>query len=454
MTRKIIKYLSFIFITLISVFSLQAQRLTLPSTEQSADILQRFDWKFRMMDSIIFRASSTPYFSEILDTAKLEFNNIERVDEVDNAVKAKVNLMKSQTGLEFTGQAYVRPGSGVSYDPDDPLVAYNAKLQAELRWDIFNSSIYKRGSKKKELLIEGELNQLNYVKDDLAEQLLYLKQYLNNQHYSRLLSVMTMHSENIDLLLETQVYLLENGKISGDDLLKLVNEKSELDRQLISLQIDSIRPADYIPQAVAYICSIDTAGIMKSIRENNIEIKKLGLRHDLLSAKIRNTDYAQTMNIEPFVRYSYYNRKYVNNTYNIDLGVSFRLPISKEVSKKRRVMEAEQDVLDYEQRILESETTNGIFLAFQELKMYNENIRGEYQRMKNLRDFLSMRTHSYSNVDGEYSRITRLQEYNAFLQAWERLLEYTYRRDCVLLNLQGYLLYSPVADYIEFEVLN
>ena len=74
--------------------------------------------------------------------------------------------------------------------------------------------------------------------------------------------------------------------------------------------------------------------------------------------------------------------------------------------------------------------------------------------MKNLKKFLMMRTESYGNVDGEYSRINRLLEYNAYLQAWERLLEYSYRRDMILLDLQGFLLTEPISNYIEFQEYN
>ena len=159
------------------------------------------------------------------------------------------------------------------------------------------------------------------------------------------------------------------------------------------------------------------------------------------------------MDILPFVRYSYYNRDNAHNTYNLDAGVSFRIPLSSEVSKKRKVLSAQQDVVAFEQQLLESQTTNGIYLVFHDLEIYNENILGEFNRMKNLKKFLSMRTDSYQNVDGEYSRIHRLLEYNAYLKSWESLLEYSYRRDQLLLDLQRYLLTEPIGNYIEFTEL-
>lgn len=429
------------------------QRLINPGAK-GPELLQRFQDRFSLMDSVVFRNPNNRFYSEIFDSVFFEFTEAERVDEVDREVKARISEMKNRTGLELRGQAYVRPGKNLSYDPDDPLVAYNAKLQAELQWNIFNSSAYKRKSKTQEIKLQGELDQLGYVKSDLDEQILFQKQYIRYRYYGRLLSVINMHIENVRLLMEAQLYLLEQGKISGDDLLKLINEQTELERQLVSIQADSVVKAEPAPQSIAYISYTDTAGIFKSIRENNIELKKLGLRHELLGVQRKNTDYVQTMDILPFVRYSYYNREHVNNTYNLDVGVSFRIPLSSEVAKKRKVFSARQDVVDYETKVLESETTNGIFLVFHDLEIYNENILGEFQRMKSLKDYLSMRTESYYNVDGEYNRINRLMEYNAYLQAWERLLEFAYRRDMTLLELQGFLLTEPISNYIEFKELN
>lgn len=430
----------------------QERRLIEPGAK-GPELLERFESRFAVMDSLVFRNPYNRFYSEIFDSVFFVFADAKRVQEVDNEVKARISELKNRTGLELRGQAYIRPGKNLSYDPDDPLVAYNAKLQAELQWNIFNSSIYKRKSKAKEVQIQGELDQLGFVKNELDEQILFQKQFIRYRYYGRLLSLINTHIENVRLLMEAQLYLLEQGKISGEDLLKLINEQTELERQLVSIQADSVVTVEPAPQSIAYISRVDTAGIFKSIKDNNIELKKLGLRHELLGLQRNNTDYVQTMDILPFVRYSYYNRPDVHNTYNFDVGLSFRIPLSSEVSKKRKVYAARQDVVEYESELIGSETSNGIFLVLHDLEIYNENILGEFNRMKSLKDFLQMRTDSYYNVDGEYSRINRLMEYNAYLQAWERLLDYAYRRDMTLLELQSFVLTEPISNYIEFKEL-
>lgn len=427
---------------------------TLEATPKTIEMLSRFDKRFALMDSILFRTPYKAASPDIADSLISQVSEFKRIEAVDNVVDMQISAMKSNTGLNIRGQMYARPGASVSYDPEDPLVSYNAKIQAELEWNVFHSSLYKRASKIKELQLAGEIRQLSYARDELDEAILLQKQFVRFRHFGRMLSVLNMHSDNLQLLMETQLYLLEHGKISGDDLLKIINEQTELERQLISIKADSVVEALYPPSAMAYIELVDTAGIIGNIRDNNIELRKLGLQYDLLGVQRHNIDYFQSMDILPFVRYSYYNRSHTNNTYNIDVGVSFKLPIAKEVAKKRKAISAEQDVVLYELQQNENETYKDLRLRFHDLEIYNENIKGEYLRMKSLKQFIDMRTQSYKNVDGEYSRINRLQEYNSYLQAWERLLEYAYQRDLILIDIQRHLLAEPVSNYIKFKELN
>ena len=426
----------------------------LEATPKTRDMLARVDSRFAVMDSVIFRNPHLSALPDMVDSTIARISQTERVEPIDRVVDAEIAEWKSKTGLDFRGQVYVRPGAGLSYDPDDPLVAYNAKIQAEVEWNIFHSSLYKRASKIKELQLAGEIRQLGYARDDLDEAILLQKKHVRFRHFGRMLTVLNLHFDNLQLLLETQMYLLEHGKISGDDLLKIINEQTELERQLISIKADSVVEAIFPPSAVAYIEVTDTAGIIKSIHDNNIELRKLDLQYDLLGLQRRNTDYLQTMNILPFVRFSYYNRQNVHNTHNLDVGVSFKIPFSSEMAKKRKVIAAEQNVVRYEQQQLEGEAYKDLQLIFHDLEIYNENIKGEHLRMQSLKKFLDMRTHSYKNVDGEYSRINRLQEYNSYLQAWERLLEYIYRRDLILIDIQRHLLTEPVSKYVRFTELN
>jgi hypothetical protein len=65
-----------------------------------------------------------------------------------------------------------------------------------------------------------------------------------------------------------------------------------------------------------------------------------------------------------------------------------------------------------------------------------------------------MRRNSYKNVAGEYSRIDRLAEYNAYLQSWERLISYQYQRDNKLIDLQSYIVDMPINDFLTFTTIS
>lgn len=437
-------------------YSAEPQRPDIETPEQHAmRMMQSFDDRFAIMDSLIFGAArSADIPVEAADIPVTSVITGSRNEAIDEVTEAEIDAMKARTGLELRGQAYARPGRQISYDPDDPLVAYNAKLQIELNWDIFNSSIYKRRSKSEELRLKGELRQMETERES-REQTLYMQSNaMRSRHYGRMLSLLKLHSENLQLLMEAQLYLLRNGKISSDDLVKIINEQSEIERRLVVLNADStVRELPVTPSAT-YVFVADTAALYDGIREQHRDLRKLSLQQQLLDAQRKNIDYAQTMNVAPFVRWSYYNRYMVRNTYNLDVGVSFRLPLTAETARKRSALSAEKRVIADKHEQSADLILRDVKDLLRELDNNNENMCGEFERMRNLKEYLIMRIDGYNNVAGDYSRVDRLQEYNAYLQSWERLLGYAYQRDCLLIELQGFLPDQPIADFLIFQELN
>ena len=457
-------YISALLLTLCaSVATAQTDRTTGLSTERPREnvrfdnpedtnrILDRFADRFAVMDSLVFKLE--PQRTDSTEYAAVDFIVSQRIDEIDDAVQAQIWALKGKTGVDVRGQLYARPGANISYDPDDPLVAYNAKAQVELEWNLFHSSLYKRATKIRELRLEGELRQLEYERDALAETLFRQRQSVRYRYYGRLLTLLYVHAANLQLLMETQVFLLQNGKISSDDLMKLISEQAETERQMIAIKADSVVTPLPAERGVTYVSVADTAALMACIRDEHRDLRKLALRDELLSVQRRNIDYLQTMDILPFARFSYYNRPNTRNTHNIDVGVSFKIPLSGETSRKRRAIEAERSVVHFEQQRLNQQIERDVESLLRELNNYNENIYGEYVRMDNLKRYLQMRIDSYGNVAGEYSRIDRLQEYNAYLQAWERMLGYAYQRDCLLIELQSHVMEEPVSRFLVFHEL-
>lgn len=418
--------------------------LGLWAQQDAGKLLSAYEARFALMDSLLF--SSKPLPSGLL--TGVSFTEPQRIDEIDNWTQARIDAAKSKTGLEISGQTYFRPGSGIGYDPDDPLAAYNFKAQAEIQWHIFQSSLYKRANKIKQLRLQGEMAQLEFEKEAIAQTIIDQKLDSRRKHDAELLVLLQYHSDNLAVLTETQTYLLQNGKISSDDLLKLMSDKADIDRQLTAIKSDSLIKENLLA-AEANLMLIDTLELLSHLRMNHRDLAKLDMQAELLECRREGIDYLQTMSVSPFARYAWYNRPGASNSNNIDLGVSFKIPLSAEASKERKALKAEQEKVRRQQQALREQLEREVGLILLELHSYNQSIRGEVERLKKLKAYMADRNNSYMNRIGEYNRLSRLMEYNACLASWEKLVNYEYQRDCKLIDLQSYIMDKPITEFVK-----
>lgn len=411
----------------------------------SKKLLNQYDLQFAKMDSLILSMGQNyPQSMLFSNSPGLHNSSHEIFEEVTEAQK---KVLKSNNGLRLTGQTYIRPGAGISYDTEDPLVAYSAKAQLELGWDFFNSSFYQRKKKLRLISLQGSMDELQFDWDGLQELMGKEHKIIRRINDSYLLGVLREHSKNLELLTQTQKYLLDNEHISSDELLKLVSEKAELDRRIVSILSDSVYEAR-LPSK-PYDITVDTAKLMAHTRMWYMDIVKLELQKQMIDTQQELTNYVSTMQIMPFTRFSYYNRNNARNTHNFDVGVSFRLPLNNETKKKRDAFKAEKKRVSLQQSQIQRRIEIQMKLLFEQLTSYNENIKGEYQRMINLKNYISQRVNSYKNALGDnYSRLQRLQEYNAYLTSWERLLDFQMQRDNRLVDLQSYIIDRPLRDFL------
>ena len=89
-----------------------------------------------------------------------------------------------------------------------------------------------------------------------------------------------------------------------------------------------------------------------------------------------------------------------------------------------------------------------------EVERLNNSIIGEYRRSLQLRQYISMRKDAYENRKGEYNRLARMKEYNAYLLSLERLLEFQYSRDQQIAGLAKFLCGENVSDFCTIELLS
>lgn len=409
-----------------------------------------FDKRFAIMQNLVFDMVAEP----VNVNAKLDFSPEERVKEVDDEVNRNIELLKSRNGLTATGQINYRPVYTAIDDTDEPYNGYDSRWQVGLEWNYFQSALYKSASRIQELRLKGETEQLEFQKNNLQGILLKQKTTLRNHYHALMMYVLQIHSDNLDLLSKTQVFLLKNGKISSDDLLKVMNEKAEIDNRLTSMKADtSLVAIQSCPQAAIVV--FDREMLKQHISMYNYDVRKLKLEKDILQCQYEDADYWKTTSISPFLRYSYYTRPDRSNMHSLDFGISLRLPISFETKKQRNAIKAEQELKSRYQQDLLGRISNEVDAIIHELDILNKNIIGENERMKLVKAYISDRINSYRNVAGEYNHIDRLQEYDSFLSSWERMLGFEYERDCKLIELQGYVIDRPIGEfYSEKELSN
>ena len=417
---------------------------------EGSQLLDLFSARFAVMDSVVryFGADAQTYVfrhnRSRLDTLSLA--------SIDLVTRAKVEELKSHTGVGLVGQVYGRPFSETMMDNDDPLVAYNAKLQVSLEWDFFNSSFYKRRQKTDLIYLQGQLDIMQSVQDAATGYVAQERAKLRRLNNSYLLGVLKEHAQNINLLMQANAYLLGAGRISSEELLTLVSEKAELDRQILSIEADSVHSA-LLPSYPRSI-RVDSVTLMQQVRNAYVGLQQIHTQTQMLDVQRQLSTYGQNVQLTPFARWAYYNRTGAPNTQNVDVGVSFRVPLDNQARKKRKVLSAQREELIVQAKQLEEQVIDRLRLILTDLSSYDDNIRGEFKRMKELGEYLRNRNHAYNNaLDGNYSRLQRLKEYNAYLSSWERMLMFQAQRDDRLLDLQIYLYDEPVGKYLNMSTL-
>ena len=225
-----------------------------------------------------------------------------------------------------------------------------------------------------------------------------------------------------------------------------------MDEQAIAeRQLEAI-PKDF-PVAVqlvkpnGFVVNIDTAHLKKHIAENNLMLYASDLQIKLLHEKEKGTNYWRTLNLSPFIRYSYYARPEMRNSSNIDAGVAFQIPLSIQEPRKRKVLKAEQLQKEMEKEALLTSIMDNVNILFLEIERANRGLVGELERIKKLRTYLEMRKANYQGHIGEYNFLSRIKEYNHYLTCWENYYSYLYKRDCCIADLQSYLSGRSVSEF-------
>ena len=429
-----------------------ATTMTYAQPDGSQRLFDTFEQRFVALDSLIFASSDAD--SATADHPAVHFqhwwiaqDSTSAADSlITNQVNAEVRAMKHETGLALTGQTYYRLDEGLALDEDDAVSRYKAKVQVELRWNFLNSSLIHRQGRQQAIELQGDIERIEMDKANLA-RLLAENQEFYQQKYDSLLSGILQHRlVNLTLMNDAQMYLLEHGNISSDEMLDIINDKAEAERALMAMS-KTYPMANDLSHPSGLVVEIDSAGLLGYIREHHADLHLLQLQSELLAQQMENHSYWTKLNISPFIRYSYYFRTDLANSTNVDFGVNFNIPITGEAGKKRAAMDAKRMIIDKEKEETTKKIEENIRAILLDIERLNRVSRAELHRMQDLKRYLQIRSHAYLNRKGGYNIILRTKEYNTYLVCWEKFLSYQYQRDCLLMTLQTYLTDTSIFDF-------
>jgi hypothetical protein len=421
-----------------------------PAMSQKMDekLFMQFENHFSLLDSLIFLQHPLQSNTSLLKIRTAPENAVH--DAVDSLIFEKVekqmNAMKAETGLLISGQTYYRLDEGFGIDDEDALSRYTAKVQVELRWNFLSSSLINRQSRLKMLDIQGELERVRLEHERVRNLIDKQKEAFREEYDSLLAGVLQYRINNLKLLNDAQQYLVSDRSIATDDLLKIMDEQAIAERQLVAIP-HNYPLASQLVHPNGAVIKMDTANMKKHIVNNELMLYATDLQIELLAEKEKGTNYWRTLNLSPFIRYSYYVRPEMRNSSNIDAGLAFQIPLSVQEPRKRKALKAERLQKNMEKEALVASILEKVDVLFLEIERANRGLAGELERIKKLRTYMELRKANYQAHIGEYNFLSRIKEYNHYLTCWENFYSYQYKRDCCIAELQYYL---PGRSVLEF----
>lgn len=418
--------------------------------DRSSRLLAEFDSLFTDFNHLILQELKPRL--DFGETYTIFHPTVSRVmsEELDDALRnrtlATISEGNSRTGLQITGQTYWRLDNSLGFDEDDAESRYRFKFQGELRWYFLQSSLFGRQGRRAEANLKEQIERavFNKERSDISDY--QLRDNLRIYYDSLMAGVIQHRLRALTLISDAQDYLLANENISSDELMPILDSRMEAERKLSA--IDGTYPlATDLSRLEGYTVEIDTAAIMAHVRDTQADINLLRLRMQLLEQQAQNVSYWQSLNLAPFVRFSYYGRSALPDSRNVDIGMTFTIPLSGESSRKRQAIRAESRVLGAQEAYISSRIADKVAFISRELARLNRESEAEGRRILEMKKYIARRTDAYANRIGEFNRLARTKEYNLYLLCFEKLIDYQYRRDTYLAELQALVPDVPVMSF-------
>lgn len=426
---------------------------TLAQTPDEHILLTRLEKHFSRMDSIVLLPESKQICS-----LKWSYSLPTEVS-MDSALTSlslsRMKELSSATGLKWVGQVYVRPDKQLGLDEEDGAVSrYVGKIQSEVRWDFFHSGLYQRKTQAQSVALQEAIDRQKYGKDQYEQWADEQKESLSAYYDVLLSGVLSYRLANLELLAEVRNYMYANEMTGSELLLNLLNEKSDSERRyemLHSSSVELLKSASVnglvvLPPPCTYV-KIDTISLFNQVRQTNRDAEILRLRMRLLDNQVKRSGYLSTTSVSPFLRYSRYYRSRNATSENVDVGVTFTLPLSLESKRKRQTLRSEHGVLALQLDEQRKQVEQEVRRLVTSVDRLNRMIEGEHKRMGEAKEYIDMRSKAYARQYGDYNALSRIKEYDNYFSCWEKLLNDYYQRDCLLVDLQEFLVDVPVGNF-------
>ncbi len=416
---------------------------------KNEDVLKQFEKRFEEMDKLL------------RNKIRVEGPNLTFGDDaltpnttIDSLYKAKeiweTKSFKRRTGLEIAGQAYGRldKATQIFHDEDDPYSSYFAKINAEIGWNFFNSAFFQRKTGLAKIRFANELEHIKTSKDknkaiyEAAENLLTLE-------YNYYIAIVLYHElQNIDILNQAYQYMLEQDKVSNEDLLENINDKMQLEYELA--QTYDIKDIENEPLYILNpsIIIVDSVRLFEEVDRYNPDLRASYVEEQLLDAERKLTNYGHDMRLTPFFRASAYLRRNMSPSANLDLGVRFTFPLYDESAPKRRAIETEKMILIESRDKFTDQMRSYCRLRLDRIERLNRAIRTEAYHIEQLGKFVEIRKNAYLKQPKGYNFIIRLEEYNEYLKSMERMYKLMLNRTLALLDIQKTTNYNNLQSLI------
>lgn len=448
---------SFTLSLLLTVLGFLLPSTAFAANEGGSEIIGRFDKTFFNMDKLIFGsdASGSAIFTGGAVPGVISGPHAISPD-LDQALRAnteaKIHEGNGATGLQLTGQTYYRVAGNGGVDDvagDTGQGLYRAKFQAELRWYFLQSSLFGKQGRRNVAELEERIARAGYEKEKIDINEFMLQNQIDRYYDSITSGVLQHRVALLQLLDDAQRYLLGNENISSDDLVKTLNERLDAERKLAEIE-GSYPPAESLAGIKATTVRIDSAALIKHVASEQGDMKILQLRMELLEQREKNVKWWSQLSLAPFIRYSNYFRYGAPDTYNVDAGITFTVPLNDEFRRRKRTLLSEKAVLESEEERLSRRVADKTAIVVAEVGRLDRASINEIKRISDIRKYLRERTDAYKKGKGEHNRLSRAREYTMYVACLERLIEYQYRRDCLVANLQSLLPDETILRFCHF----